>query len=1039
MKMNNKRTVWALLLLAVLCCALLAGCNGGDKGVSEIFVQKTDMPKATYVQGQELDLHGGVLTVVMDGATTPVPMDAADVAVTGYNKDQLGKQTLTVTYKGKTTTIDITVVARTIAEGYEVNYFVGDTYDNSKGKICINKDDGTKSYVNLNSAEVTLKSFDSSKAGQATITVAYGDYECAFQVTVHDVDSIQLTAPKQSKYASHEPALNLGGGYITVKAASPSTFSKHVPLTAEMVSGYDPSQMTYEKRDQVITQTITVSYGGQQASYDIEIAYSDVHLVQYLAQKLQHLDWSQEPLPEMSEEEMQNAMAAIETYLALTPLEKDYIDEATFQSVLFSGTMALRVKYLNEMATFADAFGITAEGQLVVVGKSYEAIAKAAERLANADDPFNTYAATMAKIKESYADIPFLEITVGDLTVMHTEEVAQSMVELFNYMLNLYDTLTVIPKEWTVQTLEENEMSVANAVSKIIIGKYQGLEYNSVYRSISSWRENDDYFDILYTFYTYIKPDGMEELQAGLWQTLPLPGMLNDWYVNFMRAVEMERFMLQYETSQAYLYDTAGFMYYYFQTQACAKAVLESGNQLHINIYNMLDFDGLFEANLRSGPRGYLYHMGEGLDSQNVQMAWDKLMVIIDIYLNKQGATYAEYETEFRAVFDQMVAMSPTELYAFVSSVNFLYDSSRGTVLVLECNNRTYSTMMTLVASFYASMMPEEVFPCFQNLILAMENYSLRGIKETAVADFNALMETVTAQYQALSQENKAIFDKYLGAGYSKYLTIYSRIAAGKQVDLGQQEATLEQLMATMQKFDELMGYALSSTVTPEEKNRTIPVAMALYEKACALHSQLMAMGGDVACELVTREYVIQEITLTPDFYFSAVRNLFTSFMVSAGITVNEEESYMLWDLYAESAVRPLMQRLVELLLAEYNGQVYQGTGVGYLMMAFRVLTPAEKNTFFILGINQVYYAALERYFCSANPELAAYVPALLRAEIAHAVYRHSQEDADLTSFLEAFELVLAEYEKLSNKDQLDTDLRQMYALYEQAYRDLKK
>ncbi len=108
MKMFNKKPAILALLMALLCCALLMGCEGGGEGgVSEIFVQKMDMPRLSYVQGQELDLHGGVLTAVVDGVAGPVPMDAADVTVTGYNKDQLGKQTLTITYMGKTTTIEV--------------------------------------------------------------------------------------------------------------------------------------------------------------------------------------------------------------------------------------------------------------------------------------------------------------------------------------------------------------------------------------------------------------------------------------------------------------------------------------------------------------------------------------------------------------------------------------------------------------------------------------------------------------------------------------------------------------------------------------------------------------------------------------------------------------------------------------------------------------------------------------------------------------------------------------------------------------------
>ena len=92
MKTVMKSKILLLVALALMCCALLAAC-GEKGGVSEIFVQKADMPRmTTYVQGQELNLHGGVLTVVVDGEATPVPLDNEAVTVTGYNKDQLGEQ-----------------------------------------------------------------------------------------------------------------------------------------------------------------------------------------------------------------------------------------------------------------------------------------------------------------------------------------------------------------------------------------------------------------------------------------------------------------------------------------------------------------------------------------------------------------------------------------------------------------------------------------------------------------------------------------------------------------------------------------------------------------------------------------------------------------------------------------------------------------------------------------------------------------------------------------------------------------------------------
>ena len=1035
---NKKRAILALLVMALMCCALLVGCESGEGGVSEIFVQKMDMPRLSYVQGQELDLHGGVLTAVVDGVAGPVPMDAADVTVTGYNKDQLGKQTLTITYKGKTTTIEVEVLARASADGFETNYFVGDTYDNSKGKLKVLKDDGTYATVSLNSDEVTLKSFDSSKAGKATVTVVYNGQECSFEVTVHEVASIQLKAPKKTKYASHESELSLSGGYLTVSAASPSTFSKHVPLTAEMVSGYDPSQMTYENRDQVIKQTITIDYSGKQASYEVEIAYSDVHLVQYLAQTLNHLAWDQETLPELTEAEMANAITAIEAYLDMTPVEQDEIDEATRNQVLFPAALALRTKYLQELETFGDAFGISQDGKLLLYGESYEAFASAAERLALEDEPINVYATLIGRVVESCGDVVVGTTPIKNMMIYHTAQTAQELVNMFTYAMNLHDLLAEIPEVWDVQTLEEHEMAVANAVSKIIIGKYPASSYNVLYKIVSSWRAQDDYMDILYTYYTYIKASGMEELQSGLWQVIPLPGLLNDWYTNFMQTLQMEQFMIQYETTQAYLYDTAGFVYYYHLTQELGKQIQESDNELYRNLYRVLLFEDLFNQNLKNGPKGYLYNMGQGLDAPKVLEMWDTYLVILDQYV-KQDPDNETYAANVKATFAALVDLAPSDLFAFLSSMNCMYAASRGGVLVLDCSERVYNTFMSLMAGYYYNTLPENVFLQFRDLMVAMENLSLVNLKEDAMDEFKAIMQRVDEAYKAMNAEEKAAFDENLGAAYTKYMGIYNRVCAGTNVDQGQYEEKMQLLMTTLEYFDAIMSQVLGDTLSPEVKNRTMPVVMALYDKAYGLYNELMAAGVDVQLEMVSRTYEIEGLQLTPDSYYSAVRKLFVSFMLSAGLELDNGESYMLWELYGDSAVRPLLAKMADMLLAEATGKLYEGTDVNELMVGFRQLAPEEKETFFILGVNQTFYAALERYFCHNNEGLREFVSSLWRTEIAYAVNQYTEEAETLQSFKEAFEQTKALYEALEDKNGLDAILRQMYALYEQAYADLNR
>ena len=582
-------------------------------------------------------------------------------------------------------------------------------------------------------------------------------------------------------------------------------------------------------------------------------------------------------------------------------------------------------------------------------------------------------------------------------------------------------------------------MAIANVASKIIIGKYPGSNYNDMYKQLSAWREKNDFFDILYTYYYHIKPGGQDELKNGVWQVIPLPGTMNNWYTNFMRALSEEQFMIQYETSNAYLYDTVGFMYYYFEAAKNATEIKEGNNQLQKDLYQLLGCDSLFESNLRSGPRGYLFHMGPGMESEAVAEAWQRYLVLADIIINHPTATYAERAEDFEAAFEIMVEMAPSELYTFLSSVNFLYDASRGNVLVLDCSTRVYSTLMSMLANYYHITLPEEVFACFRDLLLAMENYSLYGLNLEAMTEFKNIMVRLTTAYEGLSQENKDIFDRYLGEGYTKYLAIYRRSNGAPSPDLGQWEATMEELKDTVLRFDEVMSVILNSTTAVEDKNRAVPVMIATYEKAALLHKQLMNAGVEVERELVTRMYSFDMQSVNLDYYFCAVRELYISFMISSGITVNESQGYMLWTLYAAAELRPVMAQIADLMWAEFKGQVYAGEDLPAIMAAIRAVSPADMNTFFMLGINQVYYAARERYFFSVTEGANELIPSLLRAEFAYAVYMNDTKAETLEGFTTEFANAMELYEKLENKEAFDQYLGQMYQIYLQHYQELNK
>ena len=111
--MNNRKlrfTVLSILVLVMVCLAMLAGCkkdkgDGGDNSSSAdvVTVEKSKQPRLIYVQGQDLDFSNGALTITnADGEKTYVPLSDTNVTVTGYDKNTLGNQTLTISYNGKT-------------------------------------------------------------------------------------------------------------------------------------------------------------------------------------------------------------------------------------------------------------------------------------------------------------------------------------------------------------------------------------------------------------------------------------------------------------------------------------------------------------------------------------------------------------------------------------------------------------------------------------------------------------------------------------------------------------------------------------------------------------------------------------------------------------------------------------------------------------------------------------------------------------------------------------------------------------------------
>ena len=79
-----------------------------------VAISVTPPTKTEYLEGKEqLDVTGGKLTLTYNNGTSEV-IDLTTDMVSGFDNTKVGKQTLTVTYQGKTTTFEVEIIAVTV-------------------------------------------------------------------------------------------------------------------------------------------------------------------------------------------------------------------------------------------------------------------------------------------------------------------------------------------------------------------------------------------------------------------------------------------------------------------------------------------------------------------------------------------------------------------------------------------------------------------------------------------------------------------------------------------------------------------------------------------------------------------------------------------------------------------------------------------------------------------------------------------------------------------------------------------------------------
>jgi len=245
-----------------------------SKQISSISID--DVPiKVNYIQNYEkLDLTGGNIKVIYnDESTDTISMTNENVKVTGFDNSKVGKNTLTVSYNGSTSTFDVEIVSKSITginisvspskKNYIQNY---EKLDLTGGIITVIYNDKTSDKVSMTNENVIASGFDNSKVGKNTVVVSYNGFKDTMEVEILTKQSVKIEvtkAPLKTDYIQNYEKLDLGGGIITVTYNDNSTDT--VSLTNENVKiiGFDNSRLG--------KNTITIEYEGHSVSFDVEI------------------------------------------------------------------------------------------------------------------------------------------------------------------------------------------------------------------------------------------------------------------------------------------------------------------------------------------------------------------------------------------------------------------------------------------------------------------------------------------------------------------------------------------------------------------------------------------------------------------------------------------------------------------------------------------------------------------------------------------------------------------------------------------------
>ncbi len=688
------------------------------------------------------------------------------------------KTTTTVkTTEGEATTT-ITQEANSIElRDATLEYFVGDSFDRSKGIVDISEK-GKKTTLPLTSSKIRISGFDSTTKGSKEVEIIYGEIKTTITVNVYEIESFTFKGDVKKDYYNYDKTISIEGLKLELIGNS-GNFKKEVQITEDdlTVHGFDPSAVFKENESK--EQKLTITYKGVSSELTITMKYSELSEIKKLIDELSTLQYTSSSV--FLDSDIEKAKTAYSMYEALTDSKKAELDDLEVSYIVRTMAVGISRKWDSFLEKYEYAFNQEFDGKNYNIGfvlpetlKEMEDYIKDIEE----DLEFKAFLDSVDEIKYARS-ANILKYRLDSVTVESFLSRVNNSFDFFKELnapkivIEVYGLLKDVPEETELDS--KNDSVVKNAIDKVI--EYYDDGYGDVLGNVRKYR--NDYYETFYKY--YLAKENLDNENVLKIERIALPLGLEEAYYKIRTAVMMQYY---FNNGQS-LGESVNFMTLYLDAiSSTGEEIIKDGYEKYV--YRTFRFDDgstFYDAirELRFGNGGYNTLTGMGYIDQNFATLWEKYLALYEPYFHgnssEDGIKYLPFENEFERVDDKEFdkAKYKEDVEEFIQFYSLMPISTRLPFMnsITMYSNGSASFFTTLLTEYFKSVFNKAEFDTFYYIFLS-EQYDISRFESAAArSNFIKFMGEALRLFDELTETEQENIKTRTGALYENMKFMY--------------------------------------------------------------------------------------------------------------------------------------------------------------------------------------------------------------------------------------------------------------------------